>query len=299
MYREPAPMPPDAAAMALVARQRTGLLRARFVALALALVVPALFFLLFERQARRLDALADHGIRVDAIVTSAETSRYTHYEYEIEGVAYRWNVAREAAPLPLGATLPVRVLPEVPSFSRPGETGDGAAREAAANRVFYPRILLGMGTFFVGIGALAHTRLRRLARGERPPQPDLRLVARGVALVLLLVALGVNADPKVRAVHAAAFGARPLGGSPWLVVSLVETLLFLPFFPILEHVVRIAAYARRDGAGVGPIGLVLYAATLGNTRPELVRSRAIAFAGFVYFAAIVGAWIVFTSAKGI
>jgi len=290
-------LPPDPAVAEANQKKRAGLVRMRAVALLLAVVVPALLFTLFERQARRLDALADHGVRVDAVVVGV--GAYTEYAYEIEGKSYRWSVRRDAAPFPLGATLPVRVLPDNPAVSRPGEDGAIASRDAAETRGIAPRAMPLVLLFFFLLAGVAHRDLRRL-QGATPAAPlDPRRLGRGLGVVVVAMLLGVNAYDDVHAVQVAAFGARPLGLPVALVCTVVEALLFAPFVLVIEHLMFIMASARRDGAGVGGIGLGLYMAQLGEHRPELKRPRAIVVAGLVYFVALMGAWIAFTSARGI
>ena len=164
-YREPSP-PPDVEALARAVRERVSLRRARFLVGAAAIVIPSFFFLLFERQARRLEALADHGVRVDATVTSSRSKRYTTYEYAYatHDELYSWSVPRHDAPFERGASVPIWVLPESPSLSRLGKTGDAAAAEAAHNRRFFPKALAVMFTFFALGTAFLHRRLVVLER---------------------------------------------------------------------------------------------------------------------------------------
>jgi len=298
-YREPSPPPVDEVALERLTRQRGALRRWRFGLALAALVLPSLLFLVFERQARRLEALAEHGVRVEATVTSS-TSRYTDYAYTVNGVVYRWSVGRAEAPYQRGETLPVRVLPERPSVSRPGTMGDGAAAEARKNRAFFPKVLLGMALIFAAFSLHAHRQLERLERGQAPPRPrSPRTIARFSAGLVLALVLAVNLYDDVHAVQVAAFGDRPFGWPVTFVVCAAQVLLFLPYFWILGHFAEIVAQARRDGASLSIVGLVAYALGIERVHPHLVRSRTIAALGLAYFGVLVSVWIAYAEHLGI
>ena len=98
------------------------------VLLALAVLLPAGCEALFARQSRRLEALAAQGQTTAGVVISA-TSQSTEDRYEVNGRTHTWSVARERAPLPVGAPIAVRYLPEDPSFSRPTAAPEGVRDE--------------------------------------------------------------------------------------------------------------------------------------------------------------------------
>ncbi|MCA9643048.1 MAG: hypothetical protein KC492_20260, partial [Myxococcales bacterium] len=56
----------------MASNRETSLRRARNVLAVMLMVLPLALFVLFERQARRLDALAATGLSVQATVTRAE-----------------------------------------------------------------------------------------------------------------------------------------------------------------------------------------------------------------------------------
>ena len=62
---------------------------------------------------------------------------------------------------------------------------------------------------------------------------------------------------------------------------------------------RIAERAAADGHGVGKIGLLAYAASVGRRHPELRRSQIISLAGLAWFVLVCGIWIAYADAKGI
>lgn len=267
---------------------------------AAAVLVPALFLALFERQARRLEALADHGVVTEATVVSASASRYTDYAYVFAGERYTWNVSRSDAPFATGSTFPVRVLPEAPSFSRPGATGDAPAAEALTNRAFFPKILLGMMLFFAGMAAFAHRQLGRLERGEGPGKPlSPRGMGHTIAFLMWGLVLSVNAFDDVRAVQSQAFGARPFGLPVTLVVSLAQSVLFVPYFWVMAHAMMIVDRARRDGASLSKVGLLVYLARVHELHPDLIRSRTIVSLGVAYFGVLAAAWIAYANHLGI
>lgn len=109
-----------------------------------AVVIPLVLYALFDRQARRLDALADHGAQTMA--TSATVrDRYLEYRYEVQGTTHTSSVARDQVPAP--EALAIRYLPEEPSFSRPDSDGSRTRAEVAKNRANVPKILLGVFAF--------------------------------------------------------------------------------------------------------------------------------------------------------
>jgi hypothetical protein len=65
--------------------------RSRAVLFALAVLVPSGCHAAFERQARRLDALADHGVATTATVTGSRAET-VDYAYVVDGANYTWNV---------------------------------------------------------------------------------------------------------------------------------------------------------------------------------------------------------------
>lgn len=298
-YRDPSPRAPDPATLELEGKKRATLVRWRAGALVLALVVPAIFYAAFERQARRLEALADHGVRATATVRVV-TAQYTEYDYVVDTRAYRSSVAPALAPSRPGEDFPIRVLPEDPSFSRPGKDGAEAAREAASNRSRFPLFLAAPFAVFALVAALAQRDIRRIDRRAAPPRPpSVRTVSRLVAALLVGACLAVNAYDDVHAVQVAAFGERPFGLPVRWVCVVAQAVLAIPFVPVLEHLVRLMFAAQRDGLGGGAVGLALYGTTERGRRDELRRSWAFVLAGLAYFVVLVGAWIAFASARGI
>ncbi len=165
-----------------------------------ALVVPLALFALFERQARRLDALAEQGAPVTANVTRVTEGGTVHYAYWVDGVGYSWNVARDDAPYEPGATFAATYLPDDPSFSRPIADRALAAAEASGNRSFAWKVVLGVGLFLGFFALLTHRDLRRLRAGAPREEDDpaayrQRLMLVGLALApLLALILGYHAS---------------------------------------------------------------------------------------------------------
>jgi hypothetical protein len=156
-----APLRPDVDAVV------RSLVRARAVLVALAIALPAGCFGLFERQARRLDALAEDGVVVTATVTAlggAGAEGSTSYAYEVDGVRHAWSVRRDEAPHDVGATFPIVVSRRDPSLSLPGADRSIGAARAAETRAFGWKVEAGL-LWFLGANALfAHLRLRRIRR---------------------------------------------------------------------------------------------------------------------------------------
>ena len=117
--------------------------------------------------------------------------------------------------------------------------------------------------------------------------------------VICLLFVGTTFSPDVRPVLVKAFGAEPFGYPVTVVVAIAQGLVLFPFAFALHHFMRIAERAAADGHGVGKIGLLVYAASVGQRHPELRRSQAIAVAGLAYFIVVCGIWIAYADAKGI
>lgn len=271
--------------------------KARWVFAALTLL-PVVLALLFVRQERRLRALADHGRTTTATLTQVTRDGTAHYRYEVEGVVHTWNLARRDLPLAPGETFSITYLPEDPSLSRPGDYTRERLEKELDNpiRIAMP---VGLFVFFAGTGLLCHWNAVRLRAGapiRKKPWVSPRTMGLVVAGLLLACVLGVNFDPKVRAVQAAAFGATPFGLPITLVVCVAELALFAPFFWVFAHLMRIVSESLRKGGSVSKVGIILAVARAG---PDQRRSRNIVIAGFVYFVAIVAAWIAYAAHRGI
>jgi hypothetical protein len=178
--------------------QIRSLVRTRWVLLGLMVLVPAGCHGLFERQARRLDALSEHPARTPGTITRIERqggAAYATYEYAFGATRGSWTVSREDAPGEVGAPLEVLVLPEEPDFSRPATARLGPAEEAAGNRRFTRWAVLGAAYFFFAILALAELNLRKARRGVTeltdPTAYRQRLVV--TAGLLAPVLLGITA----------------------------------------------------------------------------------------------------------
>jgi hypothetical protein len=263
----------------------------------LAVVLPLALFLAFRRQELRLRALSDHGHAGTAIVT--QVSQSTHYRYEVDGETYTWNVSREEAPYAPGASLPIVYLPEDPSLSRPGDAYGPEELDAELNLPFRRGVPLGLFAFFAGASVLCHLQLRRLQRGD-PLRTKPRLgpdaTGRLVALLIIGATLAANADAQVGVTMAKAFGPAPLGLPVVPVVSVVEILLFAPYFWVFPHLMRIVLDSLHRGGSLSKVGIVTAVAQAG---PEHTRSRWWVIGGFLYFVALMAGWIAFAAMKGV
>lgn len=181
--------PPGTDEGARVVRLVRSASRARTVLLVLAVLVPLAVFLLFERQARRLDALGDHGALTTATVTGVSQS-YAWYAYEVSGARYTWSVSAKDAPA-AGERFEVLYLPEDPALTRPWTDRARATAEAARNRRFSTRVVAGVFAFFALFAALAERSARRLrARGARElgdPQALRERMVLSAGIVLVMV----------------------------------------------------------------------------------------------------------------
>lgn len=169
------------------------LVRWRLAFLVLAAVIPAGCHALFERQARRLDALADHGADATATVTGVGREGTVDYAYVVGAETYTWNVAPEDAPHASGDTFPVIYLPEDPALNRPGADRSRARRDAASNRSFAWKVEAGLFYVFACQYIVCDVRLRRLRKTGQTELTDgrayrTRLLLTG-AMMLPIIAL--------------------------------------------------------------------------------------------------------------
>jgi hypothetical protein len=160
-----------------------------------AVLIPLGLWALFERQARRLDALSSHGEPVQAWVTGVSGDKgTTFYAYRVEGKEYSWNVARKDAPYAVGQGFPSLYVPENPSFSQPFADRALVAQKAAGNRSFAWKVCSGVAVLFFLLAGVAHRDLQRRRAGVvevlDPGAYKRRL--RGAILLFLLVLLLVG-----------------------------------------------------------------------------------------------------------
>lgn len=158
-----------------------------------AVVVPVGCSALFERQAKRLDALAREGVATTAEVTAVDARGTIFYRYVVDGTEHRWNVAPGAAPSQVGARFTAVYLPRDPTLSRPVATPAAVAAEAAGNRRFARRLALGEVLFFGLFAAMAQRDLGRLRADADPLDPAVyRERLREALAVIGLLAMGVS-----------------------------------------------------------------------------------------------------------
>ena len=118
------------------------------------------------------------------------------------------------------------------------------------------------------------------------------------ALIYILL-IGTTFSPDVQPVLVKAFGAEPFGSPVTLVVAIAQAVLLFPFVFAIHHFMLIAEQAAKDGHSIGKVGLLVYAAGVGQLHPELRWSQRISLAGLIYFVMVCGIWIAYADAKGI
>jgi len=274
--------------------------RGRWVITALAVLAPLALHALLERQARRLDVLAEHGRAGLATVTAVDrdASGTVDYEYTVGNARYDWSVRAVDAPGRPGETFPIRYLPEDPSFSRPGSDGGQAAREAASNRAFARKAELGVFLFFLLNLGLLELKARKL-RQNRRFAVSARAAGRVFALLLMGCAVAAESAPEVRGVLVKAFGETPFGIPVVPLVCGLNVLVLAPYLWVCDHLMRIVFQAVADRASISRGGIILAVLFSHRVHPELARSRNIVLAGFGYFIALVGSWIAYAASRGI
>ena len=241
---------------ARIERNIRALVRSRFVFALLMIALPLAAHALFERQAKRLDALGDHGRDGTATVTGVSGEGTVFYAYEVDGASYDWSVKRTAAPYPVGATFPILYVPEIPSFSRPGSDHTVATKEAASNRAFARNAELIIFLFFAVNVMACHFSLRRLRGAGLPELNDARayrnrLIFAGLALATLVVPM----------IFAAVKDAHRNGESMWgVVLGFGFGLAVLGggmFFMLREGRANVAARTARMTKWVAPLAVIV------------------------------------------
>jgi hypothetical protein len=117
--------------------------------------------------------------------------------------------------------------------------------------------------------------------------------------VIYLLFIGTAFTPEVRPVLVKAFGPAPFGYPVPVVAAIAQAIVLFPFVFALHHFMLIAERAAAEGHGVGKVGLLVYAASVGQRHPELRRSQIISAAGLAWFVLVCGIWIAYADAKGI
>jgi hypothetical protein len=133
------------------------------------------------------------------------------------------------------------------------------------------------------------------AQREKEQQGRIRNATLFLSVIVYAVILGVNFEPAVRQKHAEAWGETPFGLPVLLVVSAVETILFLPVPWFVWHAMRLMFRAIEEGRHPG----VLTFFRVGPQHADLRRSQKVCLLGLLYFVTLVTAWIVYASARGI
>ena len=257
----------------------------------LALLLPLVPYLVFERQARRLDKLADHGKPAVATVTRvARNGASTNliYAYAVDGASFSWTVPSDQVPHAPGETFDATYLPEDPSLSRPDAAQ--AASDAEETRTTARKAMLLVFAFFLVNVGVSEVKLRRMRKEARAAGANAASVDAGaglspirigqlVALFILSILVATNFNEDTMRVQAKAFGPGPLGLSIAVWTSAVQTLLFIPYFWIIPHLIQILVRARRDRAPLTRGGLVWYIAHVHQRHADLARSRTIVLSG--------------------
>src|SRR5262245_7042447 len=133
------------------------------------------------------------------------------------------------------------------------------------------------------------------AQREKEQQGRIRNATIFVSVILYVGFLGVNFEPAVRQKHAEAWGETPFGLPVLLVVSIVETILFLPVPWFGWHGMRLMFRAIEEGRHPGVLTLF----RVGPQHLDLRRSQRVCLLGLLYFVSLVTAWIIYASARGI
>ena len=274
--------------------------RTRFGFGVAAVLLPLVLHLLFDRQNRALSRLVVEGRSAEATfdsISGINGEDFAQYDYLVGAERHTSSVERRKVSGSVGETFPIVFLPDRPAFCAlaPFTVAEVSERVDLA---FQRNVLVGLFVFLAGIGVWSHVSLGRLRRGQ-PLRHDSRLspqaLGRILAVVFLAIGLSVNRYDDVRHIASVLWGERALGLPVMWVVSLVEVLLFLPYLWVLPQLMVLVMKAQERG-GVSK-GAVIMAVV--RAEPAHRRAQLIVIGGFVYFVAIVGAWIAYTSYRGV
>ena len=130
-----------------------------------------------------------------------------------------------------------------------------------------------------------------------------------VSLLMYLIFVGVNFDPAVTRAQAGVAGERPFGIPTQVFFAGLNAVLFFPIFWWTSSLMKLQAYANQQdrsfawallSAMYTLVDLFSLFTSVHDTAPtEIRRARNITFAGFLYFAAVAGLWIVLAARAGV
>jgi hypothetical protein len=219
-----------------------------------------------------------------------------------------WISTKRETVLPRQGWVP---LYKVSASGQPILTYDGVVakrKEGLGSVLVVGGALTGLGAWVVWLLVRTRQQYEALENarlfGEAPDESinqhenlakNAKRIAAFLSVVFYAIVILTNLDSKVRAKQVEAFGAQPFGLPVILVVSLVETLLFVPIPWAVWHGMQMALQAGRDGRRFG-FG---YLFTAGGHHPHLRRSQQVCLGTLLYVIAIFAVWIIFAATRGI
>jgi hypothetical protein len=130
-----------------------------------------------------------------------------------------------------------------------------------------------------------------------------------VSLLMYLIFVGVNFDPAVTKAQVGVAGERPFGIPVQVFFAGLNAILLFPIFWWTSSLMKLQAYANQQdrsfawallSAMYTLVDLFSLFTSVHDTAPtEIRRARNITFAGFLYFAAVAGLWIVLAARAGV
>ena len=221
------------------------------ICILLAVLLPAGCHGVFERQVRRLEALAEHGEVTTASVTRV-TDTYAEYTYAVSGSTFTWSVSDERAPRGLGDTFAVLYLPEVPSFTRAGIDRARVSAEASSNRSFSAKFVGGVAYVFGFSALLCHLRVRRLRKTGQTEATDAGAYR---TRLLLTAAFFVPILASIFASHAREAAGRGESGSAVVLGAIVGAAVLggSVFYGLREGRAHAAARSARMMRWLAPV----------------------------------------------
>jgi hypothetical protein len=137
----------------------------------------------------------------------------------------------------------------------------------------------------------------------------LRVTAFVVSLLMYLIFVGVNFDPAVTKAQVGVAGEHPFGIPAQVFFAGLNAVVFFPIFWWTSSLMTLQAYANQQDRSFASVLLSsmytlfdlfsLFTSVRDTAPAEIRRARNITFAGFLYFAAVAGLWIVLAARAGV
>jgi hypothetical protein len=237
--------------------------------------------------------------------SSAEHKPHVEYTYTVEGTPYasrqiafdifdkpggRGRIESIVAQYPVGKTVTV--------YHDPQDPGTAILEPELYAPFFQPlffAVLFLFGGCFTLWGVVRQVRYGQAAEPSRVTPTRILVSSVVMSMLVYSMLVLVALQSSVQETFVLAFGDRPLGMPTLLFVLVAQTLLYLPMPWVFWHLIRLVFQAREDGKMFG----FWYLLTVGDSHPNLRRSRTVCIGGLVYFFVVGAIWISYAASCGI